>query len=454
MELFFATVLMATMAGNLPGNHSQNHISERGLRLLFWEQEDVADPFGRIEFHAEPLRNLGAASGYPHMQYGCQAPRAEGGSFIYGWRVQNWADSSNRVLEVVRCATEDGLTFFDEQVVFSHGQTAWQGFANIVRRPDDGAIFLFSWAEARLYVFGSDDGENFALLTKEAYVGHDAMCVTWYSPFGQFLNYQTVTQPYPKRYPDNIGAYRRVLSFLRSADGVNWESFSPSFLGSQELWLPDSADPADLEFYRCVVFPYLGRYAMLLADYMPPPAEANSRRATSKHGPSYMAEWAISRDGLNWKRTFRDTNAYMFQFWLAIQGPLVRDGVLRFYHPEGRIAGLPSDRIFYATCRANGEFSTPPFSMPAGGLFLNAYAMYRAVERPNGQAYIMAELRDAEGGVIAGYDRTKCLFEDCDGRKLPLVWEGKNGRELAGKQVRVRLFLRDAKIYGITSAAK
>ena len=159
MELFFATVLIATMAGDVPGNHSQNHMSERGLRLLFWEPEDIADPFGRIEFGAEPLQNLGAASGYPHMQYGCQAPRAEGGIFIYGWRVQNWSDSSNRVLEVVRCVTEDGVTFFDEQVVFSHGKTAWQGFANIVRRPDDGAIFLFSWADARLYVFRSDDGK-------------------------------------------------------------------------------------------------------------------------------------------------------------------------------------------------------------------------------------------------------------------------------------------------------
>ena len=43
MGLFFETVLMATMAGNLPGNHSQNHISERGLRLLFWEQEDITE---------------------------------------------------------------------------------------------------------------------------------------------------------------------------------------------------------------------------------------------------------------------------------------------------------------------------------------------------------------------------------------------------------------------------
>ena len=71
MELFFATVLIATMAGDVPGNHSQNHMSERGLRLLFWEPEDIADPFGRIEFGAEPLQNLGAASAYPHIQYGC-----------------------------------------------------------------------------------------------------------------------------------------------------------------------------------------------------------------------------------------------------------------------------------------------------------------------------------------------------------------------------------------------
>ena len=454
MRPFFAAILMTTMACNLPEIHSQNDMSERGLPLLFWEPQDITDPFGRIEFRAEPLQNLGAATGYPHMQYGCEVTRAEGGSFIYGWRVQNWADTDNRELEVVRCATEDGITFFDEEVVYSHGGTAWQGFANIVRRPDDGAIFVFSWAAHRLYVFRSDDGKSFTLLTEEAYAGHDAMCVTWYPPFGQFLNYQTVTQPYPKRYPDNIGDLRRVLSFRRSADGVRWESFSPSFLGGEELWLPDSADPADLEFYRVVVFPHLGRYAMLLVDYMPPPAEANSRRATTKHGPSYMAEWAISRDGLNWNRSFRDTNAYMSQFWLALQGPLVRDGVLRFYHPDGRIAGLPSDRIFYATCRANGEFSTPSFSMPAEGLVLNAHAMYREVERPSGQAYIMAELRDGGGEVIAGYERTKCLFEDCDGRELPLVWEGKNGSEFAGKQVRIRFFLRDAKIYGITSAAK
>ena len=67
----------------------------------------------------------------------------------------------------------------------------------------------------------------------------------------------------------------------------------------------------------------------------------------------------------------------------------------------------------------------------------------------------MAELRDGDGEVIAGYERTKCLFEDCDGREVAAgLGTGRNGGELAGQQVRIRFFLRDAKIYGITSAAK
>ena len=96
MRPFIAAVLMTTMACNLPEIQNRDDMSKLEFPLLFWEPEDIADPFGRIEFRAEPLQNLGATTDYPHMQYGCQVPRAEGGSFIYGWRVQNWADSSNR----------------------------------------------------------------------------------------------------------------------------------------------------------------------------------------------------------------------------------------------------------------------------------------------------------------------------------------------------------------------
>jgi hypothetical protein len=165
-----------------------------------------------------------------------------------------------------------------------------------------------------------------------------------------------------------------------------------------------------------------------------------------------MSEWAISRDGLNWKRPFRDTNVYEDQFWLALQGPLEREGMLRFYHPDGRIASLPDDRIFYATCRANGEFSTHTFTMPTNGLTLNARATYREAEGDSGQAYVMCELLNPDGQVIPAYERTQCVLENVDGRDLPLLWDGKNAAERAGTEVRLRFFLRDAKVYGVGAA--
>jgi hypothetical protein len=421
------------------------------VRLVFWDEGDIADPFGKVRFGAEPLENEGVAVGYPDMQYGCEAPAGNGEAWVYGWRMQNWADAENRLLQIVRCKTRDGRTFTDEAVVFEYVRAQWQGFVNIVRRPTDGALFVFSWAEwpGKLHVFRSDNGTDWTLRTDNAYEGHDAMCVMWHAESGRLINFQTVVQPYPKRYPDNIGERRRVLSFMRSKDGVAWETFAPEFLEGKELWEPDAGDPADLEFYRVVAFPLQGRYAMILNGYVPPPSEANSRRAITKHGPPYMSEWAISRDGLNWARPFRDTNVYEHQFWLALQGPLVREGRLRFYHPDGRIASLPEGRVFYATCRANGEFSSPPFTMPAKGLTLNADVRYREAEGDRGQAYIMVELLDVTGAPIPGFERTACLFENVNGEALSLRWRDKTGGDLAGQEVRLRFSLRDAKVYDV-----
>lgn len=135
------------------------------------------------------------------------------------------------------------------------------------------------------------------------------MTVIWYGPWNEFVNYQNTLEPFAKRYPDNIGNFRRVISFRRSADGIRWTSFSPRFLNSEKYWRPDERDPVDLEFYLGIVFPTGGRYAMLLQVYIAPPAEANSRRATTKHGPRGVVKWAISRDGLNWSRPYRELDA-------------------------------------------------------------------------------------------------------------------------------------------------
>ncbi|MBI4583660.1 MAG: hypothetical protein HY717_06530 [Planctomycetes bacterium] len=42
-----------------------------------------------------------------------------------------------------------------------------------------------------------------------------------------------------------------------------------------------------------------------------------------------------------------------------------------------------------------------------------------------------------------------CLFENREGRALPLLWDGKDGREHAGQPVRLRFYRRDARIYSL-----
>ena len=62
------------------------------------------------------------------------------------------------------------------------------------------------------------------------------------------------------------------------------------------------------------------------------------------------------------------------------------------------------------------------------------------------QAYVMAELADADGSPIPGYGRDGCVYQDRDSAELPPRWAGRDGTELAGKPVRLRLGLRDATV--------
>lgn len=441
-----AWLILLLMAGVVQAaGPSQEHVY-----LPFWDADDVLDPAGsKMQFVAEPLQNGGRAEGYPEMQFGCEVPRGDGSVWVYGWKLVNWQGPGTRTIEVVRVATRDGQHFSGAETVWSQANKAWQGFVNIVRRPTDGALFLFSYSAGELRVYRSDDGTKWETLTEKAYVDHDAMCVTWYAPWGEFLNYQNTLESFAKRYPDNIGNYRRVFSFRRSKDGVKWEWFSPPFLHGEKYWRPDAEDPVDLEFYRGIVFPMQGRYAMLLQDYIAPPAEANSRRATTKHGPRSAVEWAISHDGLNWSRPHRDMDATQHVGGLSVQGPLVRDGVLRFYSPGGALASVREGRVFAVTCRGNGEFSTVKFAMPEKGLSLNASALYDVSEGDAGRAYIMAELRDEQGKVIPGYERSRCLIANRDDAAMPLRWDGASGDKLKGKRVSMRFYLREAKIYSV-----
>jgi hypothetical protein len=129
--------------------------------------------------------------------------------------------------------------------------------------------------------------------------------------------------------------------------------------------------------------------------------------------------------------------------------PLIVDGTILF--PRGPLLlGLTEDRISYISARAHGEFSTRPFSMPAADLLLNAASP--APERPYGkaQAYVMVAVLDESGAVIPGFEPAKCCITDDDRASIPLRWDKASARELAGKTIQLRFFLRCANVYAVT----
>lgn len=461
MILLILAVIAATNTHEsvLGSQDCDDRLESPELRLHFWDEQDVFDTYGHLVFRATPLEDLGRPIGYPEgMAFACTAPREVGGMWIYGWtcRDDKGEFRETHTLRVIRCWTNNGKVFHDARTVFTDDSERWLSFVNIVRRPTDGTLFMFPWARRHgerawghaLLAYASENGEHWQQLAAPVYHDHDAFCVFWESRGEQFVNVQTTYQTCKKRYPDNLGdKRRRVLSVRTSSDGVRWNppgdlAFSREPMTSQ-LWTPDVRDPEELEFYRIVAFPHQGRYVGILCLYAPSPQIANTRQGT-KHGPGLGGQWCFSRDGRTWVRPDRQTDAIERVGFMPHQGPLRAGGMLYFYrHVTPVIAGVSQDRIFCVYCRANGEFSTRPFTMPSGDLHLNASA-------DQYDSYVMAELLDEHGNVIPGFEKEKCVLMHMNEKHRPLRWDGQSARTLKGQTVRIRLYFRNARIYGLT----
>ena len=50
----------------------------------------------------------------------------------------------------------------------------------------------------------------------------------------------------------------------------------------------------------------------------------------------------------------------------------------------------------------------------------------------------MAAVHDEDGKLVPGFEREKCVIQNSDQIDLPLRWEGKSARELAGRKIRLR----------------
>jgi hypothetical protein len=63
----------------------------------------------------------------------------------------------------------------------------------------------------------------------------------------------------------------------------------------------------------------------------------------------------------------------------------------------------------------------------------------------------MAAILDEKGQTIPGFEAEKCVIRETDRIDIPLKWADASPRQLAGRTIRLRFFLRSASIYAVTT---
>ena len=375
-------------------------------------------------------------------------PQSDGGCLVFGSRSQELpGQPKNFLWRLYRARTPDGYQFSDVKEIYSNPKGPWLIEASMARQATTGRLFFYPWSRSdepeqghALWGFVSDDGEKWQpLADKPVYLDHDAFGMMWDERTGRFLTGQVTHQPWKKPYADNMGSsVRRVLQMRTSQDGLRWNTAGKA--RNDGLITPDSQDSPDTEFYRMQPFAYGDRYVAMVDLY------AASPLTPDKHGPHLTCEWWVSADGINWQRPWRSMAAQGDAPYPIKMTPMWFGREMLFW-VGGEVWGLPEYRVAGIGSRSNAEFSSSVFSMPDHTLLLNA-----AVPGGHGlfhQAYVQVELRDERNKAIPGYERDKCLLQNIDETRIALRWGDKTGKELAGRKVTLRLYLRSARIYAL-----
>lgn len=476
-------VIALLVIGSLPllsGLHASEGPPARSepWKLLFSSPRDLVNPWGKLHIGVTPVRLIREIQP-PEFTVVGGFPSENGVWEVFGQQITEIKPNDDpaqrvRTWRLLRACTRDGATMENLEVVFESEPAAWTDHFAIARNAIAGeylAIKLKVDDTGFAYTaFFSPNGRQWAAYSNNPlFYDGDAMSLFWSKALGRFVCINKSLQPYRKRFRDHGGPTpslgddslrdRRVLMMRSSPDGRRWEppvSLSDVWnrqgkkapIPTEYLTVPDAEDPPDLEFYSGNAFWYHDRAYMMVLNY------AASPLMPGKHGPHLDNEWWTSEDGLHWERPARGVNALdVFpQIPRLETAPLIINGMILF--PRGHLLlGMPADRISYVSARANGEFSTKPFTMPAADLLLNAAVP--SPDRPfaKDSAYVMVCILDEKGGVIPGFEAEKCVIRNEDRCDIPLKWGDVSTRHLAGKTVRLRFLLRSANIYAVTQAA-
>ncbi len=448
------------------------------VKLLFSGPADICDTWGKLHFGATPMHKIRDCQ-HPGFSLACCQPREDGSWDVYGQTFTRdekggLFDQQNQ-WKLIHAITQDGSTFENVETVYESARGPWTDHLGLAYNPDAQeflALKLLIDDNGFGYrAYFSPDGLHWTEhAANPLFYDCDSLGLFWSQKARRYVCTNKTLQPYLKHIQDHGGSHpqnnndalrdRRVIAIRSSSDGRTWEPAESMMdvwnrLGSYKplpdhlMAVPDSDDPPDMEFYRGIGFWYHDRSFLVVLNY------AASAVMPLKHGPQLDTEWWVSRDGLRWERPYRHTNALGDAFPGAVcitHNPMLIDGHILFHFGD-RLLGMKQDRISYVGARANAEFSTALFTMPGCDLAVNA-----AVPSPDrgfarNQAYLMAELRTELGETIPGYEREKCVIENRDEIAIPLLWNGRSARELAGQTVQLRFSIRSANVYAVTTLA-
>ena len=449
--------------------------AKKPFKLLFSTAQDVTNTWGKLRFGATPMQKIRACQD-PGFVLACCLPREGGIWEVYGQTYK--LDEGGKEFEktnawsIVRAITRDGERFENTETVFKGEPGCWTAHLGLTYSPETREFLMLKLRYDRdgfgYMAFFSPDGRHWREHSgNPMFRDCDSLGLFWSENARRFICTTKSLQPVAKHYPDHGGTHpnlsgdlrdRRVLCIRSSRDGRHWEPSESlvdvwnhrgnyKSLPPHLLTVPDSDDPPGMEFYRGIGFWYYDRSYMVVLNY------AASPLSPGEHGPQLDTEWWVSRDGLRWDRPYREINAVGDAFPGVVNithNPMVIDGQLLF-HFGNQLLGMKQDRISYAGARASAEFSTKPFPAPAADLYLNAAVPAPAREFAAPQAYVMVAVLDDQGKVVPGFEAEKCLIQHSDRIDAPLKWADRSARELAGRTVSLRFYLRCANIYAVTA---
>lgn len=333
--------------------------------------------------------------------------------------------------------------------VLGDTEPAWGGPNNVVMRrsphkPTWGGFNVFQvlragefyrmlyWdqpeppAEAGAMVAESKDGIHWEKRPGTVFIEHND-AYTLIQRNGEFTLYQTALEPWPdKPYPDNLDKYKRVQSVRMSSDLLKWTP--------QEIFLrPDEQDAPETEFYLLKVFPYGDGYAGLIMKYYGDPKLPN------KHSGILKYELIVSNDARTWERPYRDVD---LGFW-SYADPFESGGKMHFViWKDGGMNTVTFRKhgLTAVVAEGNGSFITRAFTLPAGGLAVNANAR---------DGWVEARLLDESGTPI---DSVRTRIGEIDGESIPLALSDETIKKFAGTKCKLGIALQHAELYSVESA--